>query len=179
MLLEGKENLDDINNTSILDATNNYLIGTEIFDSHLFLCTPDVMAFTLILHLIFFFFFCSFFCFVLIIFVFLLFLGYFFIFHMNILLFPGISEHIYVIHVYLVILCYEYREKTWKAYIYIFLINFIINNILSENLLTNVRCFLLELCLTRKVLRETGGFVALFFFSRGNGQICMFTLIWA
>ena len=58
----------------------------------------------------------------------------------------------------------EYREKTWKTYIYIFLINFVINNILSENLLTNVRCFLLELCLTRKVLRETGEFVALLFF---------------
>ena len=147
ILLEGKENLDNINNTSILDATNNYLIGTEILDSHLFLCTPDVMAFTLIVHLKFFFI---------------------------------SNEYSFIpryIRTYICNICIpsdciffhlmcrrEYREKTWKTYIYIFLINFIINNILSEILLTNVRCFLLELCLTRKVWRETGGFVALFFF---------------
>ena len=130
---------------------------------------------------------CSFFCFVLIIFIFLLFLGYFFYISYKYSFIPRYIRT-YICNmcipsscIFFHLMCRrEHREKTWKTDIYIFLINFVINNILSENLLTNVRCFLLELCLTRKVLRETGELVALLlFFSRGNGQICMFTLIWA
>ena len=37
ILLYGKEDLDNINNTSILDATINYLIETKRFNSELFL----------------------------------------------------------------------------------------------------------------------------------------------
>ena len=36
ILLYGKEDLDNINNTSILDATINYLIETKRFDAQLF-----------------------------------------------------------------------------------------------------------------------------------------------
>ena len=36
ILLYGKEDLDNINNTSILDATINYLIETERFNAELF-----------------------------------------------------------------------------------------------------------------------------------------------
>ena len=36
ILLYGKEDLDSINNTSILDATINYLIETKKFDAQLF-----------------------------------------------------------------------------------------------------------------------------------------------
>ena len=62
ILLYGKEDLDNINNTSILDATINYLIETKRFNSELFWCSPDnMMALTLMLHLkfkfLFFFFF--------------------------------------------------------------------------------------------------------------------------
>ena len=51
ILLYGKEDLDNINNTSILDATINYLIETKRFNAELFWWTPDVMALTLMLHL--------------------------------------------------------------------------------------------------------------------------------
>ena len=44
ILLYGKEDLDNINNTSILDATINYLIETKRFNAELFWWTPDVMA---------------------------------------------------------------------------------------------------------------------------------------
>ena len=62
ILLYGKEDFDNINNTSILDATINYLIETKRFNSELFWCSPDnMMALTLMLHLkfkfLFFFFF--------------------------------------------------------------------------------------------------------------------------
>ena len=36
ILLHGKENLDNINNTSILDATINYFIETKRFNAELF-----------------------------------------------------------------------------------------------------------------------------------------------
>ena len=61
ILLYGKEDLDNINNTSILDATINYLIETERFNAELFWWTPDVVALTLILHLKFKLFFIFFF----------------------------------------------------------------------------------------------------------------------
>ena len=51
ILLYGKENLDNINNTSILDATINCLIETKRFNAELFWWTPDIMALTLMLHL--------------------------------------------------------------------------------------------------------------------------------
>ena len=51
ILLYGKEDLDNINNTSILDATINYLIETKRFNAELFWWTLDVMALTLMLHL--------------------------------------------------------------------------------------------------------------------------------
>ena len=47
----GKEDLDNTNNTSILDATINYLIETERFNAELFWWTPDVIALILMLHL--------------------------------------------------------------------------------------------------------------------------------
>ena len=47
-LLHGKEDLDNISNTSILDATINYLIETKRFNVELFLCSPDAMALTLL-----------------------------------------------------------------------------------------------------------------------------------
>ena len=47
ILLYGKGDLDNINNTSILDATINYLIETKRFNAQLFLCFLDVMALTL------------------------------------------------------------------------------------------------------------------------------------
>ena len=101
ILLYGKEDLDNINNTSILDATINYLIETKRFNAQLFLCSLDVMAFDAIdvafkIHI-----FVLFFRFVFIIFIFLLFFRLFFLYiYMHIFLFPGISQHIYV---YLVI----------------------------------------------------------------------------
>ena len=61
ILLYGKDDLDNINNTSILDATINYLIETKRFNAELFRWTPDVMALTLILHLKFKFLFIFFF----------------------------------------------------------------------------------------------------------------------
>ena len=95
ILLYGKEDFDNINNTSILDATINYLIETKRFNAELFWWTPDIMALTLMLHLKFKFLF-IFFWFVLIIFIFLLFSGcIFFIFYMYIFLFPAISQHMY------------------------------------------------------------------------------------
>ena len=60
ILLYGKEDLDNINNTSILDAIS-YLIETKIFNAELFWWTPDVMALTLMLHLKFKFLFILFF----------------------------------------------------------------------------------------------------------------------
>ena len=51
ILLYGKEDLDNINNTSILDATINYLIETKRFNAELFWWTPDDMALILMLHL--------------------------------------------------------------------------------------------------------------------------------
>ena len=89
--LHGKENLDNINNTCILDAIINYLLETKRSDAKLFWCSPDVMALTLILHLkIIFLFFILLFYFVFIISVFLL-------FYMYVFLFPDISQHIYVV----------------------------------------------------------------------------------
>ena len=61
MLLYGKEDLDNINNTSILNATINYLIETKRFNAERFLWTPDVMALTMMLHLKFNFLFIFFF----------------------------------------------------------------------------------------------------------------------
>ena len=49
--LHGKEDLDNINNTSILNATINYLTETKRFNAELFWRTPDVMALILMLHL--------------------------------------------------------------------------------------------------------------------------------
>ena len=51
ILLYGKEDLDNINNTSILDATINYLIETKRFNAELFWWTLHVMVLTLVLHL--------------------------------------------------------------------------------------------------------------------------------
>ena len=80
ILLYDKEDLDNINNTSILDATINYLIETKRFATQLIWCSLDVMALTSRLHLKFMFLlFCFlFFVFVFAIFIFLVFLGYFF-----------------------------------------------------------------------------------------------------
>ena len=61
VLLYDKEDLDNINNTSILNATINYLIETKRFKAELFWLTPDVMALTLMLHLKFKFLFIFFF----------------------------------------------------------------------------------------------------------------------
>ena len=64
IFLYGVENLDNINNTRILDATINYLIETKTFNADLFRCSPDIMALTLMLYLkfkiLFFFFFALF-----------------------------------------------------------------------------------------------------------------------
>ena len=51
IVLYSKEDLDNIYDTSILDATINYLVETKRFDAEPFLCSPDVMALTLILLL--------------------------------------------------------------------------------------------------------------------------------
>ena len=51
IFLYGKEDYDNINNTSILDATMNYLTKTKRFNAELFWWTLDVMAWTLMLHL--------------------------------------------------------------------------------------------------------------------------------
>ena len=48
--LYGKEDLDNINNTSILDVTTDYLIETKRFNAELFRCSRNVMALTLMLH---------------------------------------------------------------------------------------------------------------------------------
>ena len=45
------KDLDNINNTSILDAPINYLIETKRFNSELFWSSPDIMALILTLHL--------------------------------------------------------------------------------------------------------------------------------
>ena len=50
-LLYGKENLDNINNTSILDTTINYLIETKRFNAEIFRYSLGFMALTLMLHL--------------------------------------------------------------------------------------------------------------------------------
>ena len=71
ILLYGKEDLENINNTSILDATMNYLTETKRFNEELFWLTPNVMALTLTLHLKFKFLFISFFV------LFLLFLSFY------------------------------------------------------------------------------------------------------
>ena len=93
ILLCVKEDLDNINNTSILDATINYLIETKRFNAQLFWWTPDVMALALMLHWIF----CSFFLWcVFSIFIFLLFVRcIFLIFYMYIFLLPG-NHNIYM-----------------------------------------------------------------------------------
>ena len=78
ILLYGKEDLDNINNTRIWDATINYLIETKRFNACYFWCSPYVKALTLMLHLKFRFLIFFFLCFVFIIFIFLLFLGCFF-----------------------------------------------------------------------------------------------------
>ena len=49
VLLYSKENLDNINSRSTMDATINFLIETKRFDAQLFECSLDVMALTLIL----------------------------------------------------------------------------------------------------------------------------------
>ena len=72
ILLYGKEDLENINNTSILDATMNYLTETKRFNEELFWLTPNVMALTLTLHLKFKFLFISFFV------LFLLFLSFYY-----------------------------------------------------------------------------------------------------
>ena len=62
ILLYGKEDLDNINNTRTLDVTFNYFIETKNViincfietkrsNAQLFWCSPDVMALTLMLHL--------------------------------------------------------------------------------------------------------------------------------
>ena len=51
ILLYGKENLDNINNTSILGVTITYLIETKRFNAEHFWWTLDVMALTLMLPL--------------------------------------------------------------------------------------------------------------------------------
>ena len=76
ILLYGKENLDSINNTSILDATINYLIETKRCKA--FLMLSGFMALTLMLHLKFIFFFFFFFVLFLLFLSFYYFLGYFF-----------------------------------------------------------------------------------------------------
>ena len=90
ILLYGKEDLD--NNTSILDATINYLIETKIFNAELFLSSPDVIALKLMLHLkskflFFFFSFCFHYFYLSIIFR-LFFFNILYVFF----LFPGISQ---------------------------------------------------------------------------------------
>ena len=51
ILLYGKENLNKMNNTSIVDPTIKYLIEMKRFDVQRFLCSLDVMALKLILTL--------------------------------------------------------------------------------------------------------------------------------
>ena len=63
IFLYGNEDLDNINNTSILDVTINYSIETKRFDARLFWYSPDSMALTLILILKFMFLFFFLFCF--------------------------------------------------------------------------------------------------------------------
>ena len=78
IFLYGKEDFKNVNDTSILDVTINYLIETKIFDAQLFWCS----------HI-----FVLFFSFVFITFVFSLFLGYFVTFYIYIFLFPRVSQH--------------------------------------------------------------------------------------
>ena len=61
ILLYGKEDFDNINNTSILDPTINYLTETKRFNAELFWWTREVMALPLTLHLKFKFLFVFFF----------------------------------------------------------------------------------------------------------------------
>ena len=63
IFLYGNEDLDNINNTSILDVTINYSIETKRFDARLFWYSPDSMALTWILILKFMFLFFFLFCF--------------------------------------------------------------------------------------------------------------------
>ena len=72
ILLYGKEDLDNINNTRILDATIKYLIQTKRFNAELFWWTLDAIALTLMLHLRFKFLFIFFFV------LFLLFLSFYY-----------------------------------------------------------------------------------------------------
>ena len=101
ILLYGKDDLDNINNTSILDATINYLIETKRFTMHSFFDALLIhgfdidVAFKIHIFVLFFSF-----CFIIFIFL-LLFRFSFFLYFIGIsFLFPGISQHIYV---YLVI----------------------------------------------------------------------------
>ena len=95
ILLYGKEDLDNINNTSILDATINYLIETKRFNVQPFRCSLDVMALTLMLHLKFIFLF-FFFRFVFIIFIFLLFFRLFFLYFIYISFCSQVYHNIYM-----------------------------------------------------------------------------------
>ena len=47
VLLYGKEDLDNINNTSILDAAINYLIETKRFNAELFLLNSGCHGFNI------------------------------------------------------------------------------------------------------------------------------------
>ena len=51
ILLYGKEDLYNINGTSIWDKIMNYLTETKRFNAELFWCSPDIMALTLMLLL--------------------------------------------------------------------------------------------------------------------------------
>ena len=96
ILLYGKGDLDNINNTSILDATINYLIETKRFNTGLFWWTPDVMALTLMLHLKFKIFDHFFLWFGFSIFIFLLFLGCFFLYFICIFFCSQVYHNIYM-----------------------------------------------------------------------------------
>ena len=91
ILLYGKEDLDNINNTSILDATINYLIETKRLNAELFWMHSACHSFNIdVAFKIQIFVFFSLFCYYFYLVIFILFLGCFFIFYMYILLFPGI-----------------------------------------------------------------------------------------
>ena len=83
--LYGKEDLDNINNTSILDVTTDYLIETKRFNAELFRCSRNVMALTLMLHfkfeffVFFFFVFCFFYLFIIFMLLFYTLYVYFFV----------------------------------------------------------------------------------------------------
>ena len=99
ILLYGKENIDNINNTRILDATINYFIETKRSTAKLFWWTLDVIALTLTFQIFVHFFL----CFVFIIFILLLFLGcIFFIIYMYIFCFQ-VYHNIYIVCMVIVI----------------------------------------------------------------------------